>query len=124
MSQQRTSNNLWQGYINNVTLIYVVQVVGDRQHVSNFVKIDGMSLMKCNDISMIAAKTENEITDEETCSKGCASDFCIALKLPESNFVRIQDFDETSMMTESSADCTEDLCVAKCAQLQLIAARG
>ena len=111
-------------YINNITLIYVVQVVGDRQHVSNFVKIDGMSLMKCNDISMIAAKTENEITDEETCSKGCASDFCIALKLPESNFVRIQDFDETSMMTESSADCTEDLCVAKCAQLQLIAARG
>ena len=91
---------------------------------SDFVKIGGMSLMKCNEFSLIAAKTENEISDEETCSKGCASDFCIVLKLPESNFVRIQDFDEASMMTESSTDCTEDLCVAKCEQLHLIASRG
>ena len=97
---------------------------------SNFVKISGMSLMKCQDISMIAAKTENEDSDTKTCANGspllddCSSKYCIALKLPESNYVRIQGFLETSMMTESSADCTEDLCVAKCQQLQLIAARG
>ena len=89
-----------------------------------------MSLMKCRDISMIAAKTENEGSDTETCADGspllddCANKYCIALRLQESNYVRIQDFLETSMMTESSADCTEDLCVAKCQQLQLIAARG
>ena len=86
--------------------------------------------MKCRAISMIAAKTENDKFESDTCANGspklddCSSKFCIALKLPESNFVRIQDFLETSMMTESSADCTEDLCVAKCQQLQLIAARG
>ena len=97
---------------------------------SSFVKISGMTLMRKDEISMIAAKTESEDSNTETCDdgssllSGCATDYCIALKLPESNFVRITDFLESSMMTESSADCTEDLCVAKCQQLQLIAARG
>ena len=89
-----------------------------------------MSLMKCDEISMIAAKTESDDSNTDTCDdgspmlSGCATDYCIALKMPESNFVRITDFLESSMMTESSAECTEDLCVAKCQQLQLIAARG
>ena len=80
-------------------------------------------------MTMLAAKMQND-KDMPNCDdgsrmlSGCSSEYCIALELPESNFVKIQALLETSMMTRTSSDCEEDLCVAKCKNaFSLIAAK-
>ena len=104
---------------------------GDRQELltsSNFIQIKEMSLTKCNEITMIAAKMPNDkdlpkCSDGSSMLNGCSSEYCIALKMKGSNFVKITDVLRTSMMTTTGSDCEEDLCVAKCQKLTLIAAK-
>ena len=95
---------------------------------SKFVEIKQMQIRKCNEITMLAAKMPNDkempkCEDGSKTLSGCSSEYCIALELPESNFVKIQSFLQTPMMTTTSADCEEDFCVAKCEEISLIAAR-
>ena len=104
-------------------------MAGDRQEISNFIEIEQMSIKKCNEITMIAAKMQNDkdipkCDDGSNRLSGCASDYCIALEVEETKFVKIVDLLRASMMTTTSADCIEDLCVAKCQELSLIAARS
>jgi hypothetical protein len=78
---------------------------------------------------MIAAKMQND-KDMIKCDdgsrelSGCSSEYCIAYELPDgSNFVTIEKVIETSMMTATSSDCQDYLCVAKCQKFSLIAAK-
>ena len=96
-----------------------------------------MSIKKCNEISLIDAKMQNDkdlpkCEDGSSSLSGCASEYCIVLVpgiivpgkgYAETNFVKIERLLTSSMMTNTGSECEQDLCVAKCEKLSLIAAK-
>ena len=86
---------------------------------------------KCNDVKLIAAREGSAAADEcdDGTSKfsGCATDHCIVLPLPGGKqynyFVTIRRLEAESILTGTHTQCDQDLCVARCTDLTLLAAR-